>query len=71
MHIQQYATPHSFSEMPEWLGKVIGCAKHSENQRTQLVAVNVLIKIIQQSSEHNSEDPRLKNMYQLQQLISP
>ena len=50
VYIQKFANPKSFETRPAWLNQVIDCAKHSMNQRTQLVAVNVLIKIIKQPS---------------------
>ena len=57
--------------MPAWLNQVTYCAKEAKNQRTQLVAVNVLIKIIKEPSNRYSLDQTEKNIYLLQQLISP
>ena len=71
--IQQYAHPKSFTTEPTWLKKVIECAKSSKNQRTQLVAVDVLIKIIEPKpfTGYVEESQAQKNILALQQLISP
>lgn len=64
--IQKYADPEAFKQEPTWLVEVIKCAKNSNNQRTQLVAIEVLIKIIEPKRHEDYADAEARqNIYNL------